>query len=79
MGGMGTKASVTNQRVAEDLGVTHSMISRIRSSDRFPGLDLLVRISTLLTWSLDDQAKAAQAGRYAEEFEKRLATHYDVE
>lgn len=70
------RASVTNERVARDLGVTHSAVSRIRSGDRTPGMTVLYNIGILLRWSLDDQAEACRTGRYAQELEERLAKHY---
>lgn len=73
------RSPVTNQRVGEDLGVSHSMISRIRSGDRQPSMGLAAEISIQFDWTLDDQAKAMRAGNYAALFEQRLATRYAVQ
>lgn len=74
---METRALVTNQRVADDLGITHSAVSRIRSGDREPSIALGARIAVLFNWSLDDQAKAMRVGNYSVLFEQRLAHKYD--
>ena len=74
---MDTRSLVTNQKVADDLGITHSAVSRIRSGDRFPSLALIIKIEALLQWSMKDQARRLGSASYAEEFESRLAHHYD--
>lgn len=71
------KASVTNQRVADDLGITHSAVSRIRSGDRRPSLTVMLTIHERFDWSLDRQALAWSLGEYAAGFEAVLAEHYD--
>ena len=73
---MTTRALVTNQRVAEDLGITHSAVSRIRSNDREPSLNLMMRITALTGWGLNSQAMAIAAGNYGSMFESILADHY---
>lgn len=78
MDAMSTRAQVTNQRVADDLGVTHSMISRIRSGDRLPSLQLVRRISGALGWPVEDQVASLDPVKYAEEFERLLVKRYDV-
>lgn len=75
MDGMTTKATVTNQRVADDLGITHSMVSRIRSGDRIPSLDVMLKIHEW-GWGLEKQALAKTLGTYAADFEALLVTHY---
>ena len=57
MDGM-ARTEVTNQAVADDLSVSHATISRIRSGDRMPGLDLMLKIEKLTGWKLSAQAKA---------------------
>ena len=74
---MDTRSLVTNQKVADDLGITHSAVSRIRSGDRFPSLTLIMKIEGLLHWSMADQARRLGSPAYAVEFENRLAHHYD--
>lgn len=72
---MDTRSTATNQQVADDLGVTHSMVSRIRSGDRIPSLDVMLTIHSW-GWGLEKQALAKTLGTYAEEFEKLLAARY---
>lgn len=74
---MNVRSTVTNQRVADDLGVTHSMISRIRSGERHPSLVLASRISRVLDWPLQDQVNSINAGNYGPLFEQRLEQKYD--
>ncbi len=78
MDAMSTRSQVTNQKVAEELLVTHSAVSRIRSGDRFPGLTLIQRIANLFGWSVDEQVRLIGSPSYAEEFEKVLIRRYDV-
>lgn len=77
MDDMTTKANVTNQRVAEDLGITHSMVSRIRSGDRMPSLKLVRRIETVLGWPAAEQIASLDPKVYAIGFETLLAKRYD--
>lgn len=44
-----TNTKITNREFGENIGVSHSMASRIRSGDRLPG----VRTLTLLAKALD--------------------------
>jgi transcriptional regulator with XRE-family HTH domain len=76
MATMATRALVTNQRVAEDLGVTHSAVSRIRSGDRLPSLALVRRISARYNWSVEEQIEDLDPTRYAAAFEAILAKRY---
>lgn len=74
---MTDRAPVTNQRVADDLGVTHSAISRIRSGDRLPSLQLVRRIDAVLGWAVDEQVSSLDPEVYAKNFENLLAKRYD--
>jgi transcriptional regulator with XRE-family HTH domain len=76
MNDMDTRAQVTNERVAKDLGITHSAVSRIRTGSREPSFGLMVQIAKLYGWSLDSQAVAISNERYGEEFEWELKDHY---
>lgn len=71
------RACVTNREVAELLGVTHSAISRIRSGDRMPSLDLMVEVSIKLNWAVEEQAYNRRLNTYRYEFEEVLAREYD--
>lgn len=73
----GRRADVTNREVAEVLGVTHSMISRIRSGDRSPSLDLMTRIAFEFKWPLEDQGNERRLGTYRHGFEEHLSREYN--
>lgn len=77
MDDMATRSVVTNQRVAEELGVTHAHISRIRSGDRLPSLQLVRRINARFGWSVTEQIADLDPKRYAEAFEEILAKRFD--
>jgi len=70
------RATVTNQQVAEDLGITHSMVSRIRSGERIPSLNIMLKMHEEWDWPLEEQALSRHLGKFAEEFESRLAKRY---
>lgn len=74
---METRALVTNQRVAEDLGITHSAVSRIRSGDRLPSLQLVRKIEAVFGWPVSEQIEDLDPHRYAVAFEAVLAKRYD--
>lgn len=78
MGPMSTRAQVTNQRVAEDLGLTHSAVSRIRSGDRLPSINLVRKIAAVLAWPVEDQIATLDPAEYAVGFEAILAKRYEV-
>lgn len=73
---MTTRARVTNQRVADDLDLTHSAVSRIRSGNRLPSLNLVRRIEAVLGWSVEEQVSSLDPEVYAENFERILAKRY---
>lgn len=75
---MSTRSQVTNQRVANDLNITHSAVSRIRSGDRLPSLRLVRRIEIVLGWAAAEQIEDLDPKRYADAFEKVLIRRYDV-
>lgn len=74
MAAMNERASVTNEQVAKDLGITHSMVSRIRSGNRLPSIHLMRKIDSVLGFRIVQQIAAA--GNYAEAFENALGGHY---
>lgn len=74
---MDQRSPVTNERVGEDLGISHSMVSRIRSGDRTPSLTVMLKMHEEWDWPLPEQALARTLGKYAEEFEARLVKRYD--
>lgn len=58
----------TNEYLGELLGVSHAMVSRYRSGDRLPSVDVMQRMKELYDWSIDDQVDARNSGTYAEQF-----------
>lgn len=72
---MTTRAQVTNEQVAKDLGITHSMVSRIRTGDREPSLRLIRTIEEVMGWPINDQAVNLDHN-YAKAFETVLERHY---
>lgn len=71
------KAPVTNQRVADELGVSHSAISRIRSGDRLPSLQLVRVIEAKFGWPVAKQIETLDPRYYAAEFEAILSKRYN--
>jgi transcriptional regulator with XRE-family HTH domain len=64
---------MTNQEVGELIGLSHSAVSRIRSGQRFPGLNVMLTISQQFDWPLDDQMQARRHSvNYAAEFDRRV-------
>lgn len=76
MSGMNTSIVITNERIAQDIGVTHSMVSRIRSGDRFPSYDTMKQIERAYNWTVADQLKARDEGKYASSLEYQVRLTY---
>lgn len=68
--------SITNTQIAEDIGLTHSGVSRIRSGDRLPSISVMAKIADVYGWSPDSQMAARFHGKYPERFEEVLEAHY---
>lgn len=63
----------THQVVADELGVTVATVSRIRTGDRLPSLELMDKIETLTDWGISDQIDARKtADLYAGQFNRAL-------
>lgn len=62
----------SNERIGQLLGVSHASVSRYKSGDRLPTIEVMGKIAETLKWSMDDQFAARQAGTYAREFVARL-------
>lgn len=71
------RADITNVQVAEDIGQDYTTVSRYRSGQRLPSLEVMLAIEKAYGWSVQSQAEASARGRdvYSIEFEKMLA-HY---
>lgn len=67
------RAPMTNERVAELLGVHHSMVSRLRSGERFPSVPLMTKIESIFRWKMSAQAKVFATPGYARGFERAIS------
>lgn len=70
--------SPTNDEIGQLIGVTHATVSRYKSGDRLPTIDVMGQIAEAFKWSMDDQYAARQAGTYASEFSQRVAARAAV-
>ncbi len=61
--------------LAKTLGVSEATVSRIASGDRRPSIDLMMKIRTVLRWSIEDQANQLRESTtaYAAEFSAKMA------
>lgn len=59
---MATPQRVTNRAVADKIGMTHSMVSRLRTGSRLPSASAQVRISAALGIPLESVTRAVAAG-----------------
>ena len=66
------KKRYTQSVLARELGVSLATISRVRSKDRNPTLDLMSRIARVYGWSIGEQAEAWFHGRWLEGFESMI-------
>jgi transcriptional regulator with XRE-family HTH domain len=74
------RANITNKEIAEILKLDHTTVSRYRSGDRVPSLDVLLDIATEFNWDLVQQAISRKADTWARDFEEILrARHGEVE
>lgn len=72
----------SNWAIGEIIGVTHAAVSRIRSGNRRPSWDLMLRIEQRFGWSFMQQCEAlygdllnetdGTSPRYAEAFDRHL-------
>ena len=65
---------LTNSQIAEALGLSESGVSRLRSGDRLPSLEVMQKIETKYGWTVQGQSNARQAGKWTEAFLEVLAT-----
>lgn len=63
---------MTGAEMADLLDVSESMVSRIRSGERQPSLDLMLKIRGTLGWSIEDQADAIKGEHYAGDFKELM-------
>ncbi len=65
-------ATLSNRQVADDLGLSESGVSRLRSGDRMPSLSVMQQIQHQYRWNVQDQSDARQEGAWTTRFEKVL-------
>lgn len=69
---MAFRGFVTNQWVADQIGISNSMVSKIRSGDRFPSFNVMLKIEKAFNWDTVKQIEARKDNKYQSEFEDRL-------
>ena len=74
-----SRAAITNVQVGLDIGLDHTTVSRIRSGDRLPSIDVMVAIARVYGWKIDAQVRARTEDRYASGFEAVLIRSFGVE
>lgn len=62
----------SNQQVAQTLGIHYTTVSRLRSGQRTPSLQLMKQISTTYGVSMDRLVKAKLAGSFHELFSRTV-------
>jgi transcriptional regulator with XRE-family HTH domain len=63
-----TKTRLTNQEVAERLGLSHSTVSRIRRADRLTSVDVLQRISVEFDVPAEELMSAAASAHRGDKY-----------
>jgi transcriptional regulator with XRE-family HTH domain len=63
----------THDRLARLLDLTIASVSRIRTGQRRPSIDAMVRIEALFDWRVSDQVVARGADLYATRFNEKAA------
>lgn len=64
--------AVTQSQVARDLGVSLATVSRVRSQDRKPTLNLMERLDRVYGWRISEQATLYRDGKWLDGFESLL-------
>ena len=81
LGGMNTDTNMrypSNAQVADDLGMSISGVSRLRSGARLPSLQVMVKIEQAYGWTVQDQtaARMADSSTWDEHFAAELNRFY---
>lgn len=58
--------------LAAALEVSEATVSRLASGARRPSTNVMLRISNVLHWSVNQQAQALEDKTYAEKFRKKM-------
>lgn len=54
--------------------ISQATVSRLLSGDRGPSIRMIAKIRDVLAWPAEEQVKAIEQDRYAEELNARLRT-----
>jgi transcriptional regulator with XRE-family HTH domain len=70
--------AATNPEVGKLVGLSYSGVSRIRSGDRYPSLQVMRKIAAAYSWPVSEQLDLIPDNKkpgtaYALEFERRIA------
>lgn len=71
------ESGVTNPEIARQLDLSDSAVSRIRSGNRYPSLDVMRKMEAAYSWPVAEQLELIPGGgqhdmRYAHELERRV-------
>lgn len=67
----------TNKWVGDAIGYSESGASLLRRGLRRPTLPLMRKVSEVLNWPIEDQARATETeGLWASEFDRKMAEAY---
>jgi ribosome-binding protein aMBF1 (putative translation factor) len=70
------RAAISNSQIGSDIGLDYTTVSRIRSGQRLPSIDVMVEIERVFKWPVAEQVDARTKDCYAEAFEKRLVDQF---
>jgi len=66
---------LTNEQVGQLIGLSYSAVSRLRSGNRFPSLEVMYKIEAAFDWPIQDQLRARLVGgaaKYSHQFDSRI-------
>lgn len=66
--------TLLNRAVAEQLGLSESGVSRLRSGSRFPSLAVMQTIEGAFGWTVQDQSDALQRDTWTDDFELAISS-----
>lgn len=70
------RAVISNSQIGSDVGLDYTTVSRIRSGQRLPSIDVMVEIERCYDWPVADQVKARGNENYDEQFEHILVLRF---
>lgn len=66
---------MSNQQVASAIGRSDALISMMRLGKRLPGMSTMLAIEESFGWTMQEQARAAAAGEFADKLNEVLDSH----